>query len=278
MLTNIDINKMNHLLETNEDARQIITQLLKNHQEAVSLISHEIRNPLTLISSSLQIMELEHPEVKEFFNWKQTMDDVDFMCSLLNELSDYNNGNTLHLSVFSIEQLLKNIAVSFAISLESEQSVYPIEFTSRIMPDMGSFTGDKIKLEEVILNLLRNAKDAVMEQSYRKIRLTADRIDDRIVIRCKDNGCGIPEDLQKRSLNLSSLTNPVEQDWDLPFQKELLKPIKGRSLLSPKKALGQPLLSPSRSKFSISHRLLTAESTRLYKQAFSFYDTESVPG
>ena len=102
MLTNIDINKMNHLLETNEDARQIITQLLKNHQEAVSLISHEIRNPLTLISSSLQIMELEHPEVKEFFNWKQTMDDVDFMCSLLNELSDYNNGNTLHLSVFSI--------------------------------------------------------------------------------------------------------------------------------------------------------------------------------
>ena len=273
MLTNIDINKMNHLLETNEDARQIITQLLKNHQEAVSLISHEIRNPLTLISSSLQIMELEHPEVKEFFNWKQTMDDVDFMCSLLNELSDYNNGNTLHLSVFSIEQLLKNIAVSFAISLESEQSVHPIEFTSRIMPDMGSFTGDKIKLEEVILNLLRNAKDAVMEQSYRKIRLTADRIDDRIVIRAV-----FQKIFRKRSLNLSSLTNPVEQDWDLPFQKELLKPIKGRSLLSPKKALEQPLLSPSRSKFSISHRLLTAESTRLYKQAFSFYDTESVPG
>ena len=130
MLTNIDINKMNHLLETNEDARQIITRLLKNHQEAVSLISHEIRNPLTLISSSLQIMELEHPEVKEFSNWKQTMDDVDFMCSLLNELSDYNNGNTIHLSVFSIEQLLKNIAISFAISLESEQSAHPIEFTS----------------------------------------------------------------------------------------------------------------------------------------------------
>ena len=278
MLTNIDINKMNHLLETNEDARQIITQLLKNHQEAVSLISHEIRNPLTLISSSLQIMELEHPEVKEFFNWKQTMDDVDFMCSLLNELSDYNNGNTLHLSVFSIEQLLKNIAVSFAISLESEQSVYPIEFTSRIMPDMGSFTGDKIKLEEVILNLLRNAKDAVMEQSYRKIRLTADRIDDRIVIRCKDNGCGIPEDLQKTIFEPFITHKPGGTGLGLAVQKELLKPIKGRSLLSPKKALGQPLLSPSRSKFSISHRLLTAESTRLYKQAFSFYDTESVPG
>ena len=277
MLTNIDINKMNHLLETNEDARQIITQLLKNHQEAVSLISHEIRNPLTLISSSLQIMELEHPEVKEFFNWKQTMDDVDFMCSLLNELSDYNNGNTLHLSVFSIEQLLKNIAVSFAISLESEQSVYPIEFTSRIMPDMGSFTGDKIKLEEVILNLLRNAKDAVMEQSYRKIRLTADRIDDRIVIRCKDNGCGIPEDLQKTIFEPFITHKPGGTGLGLAVSKRIIEAHKG-TLSFPKKALGQPLLSPSRSKFSISHRLLTAESTRLYKQAFSFYDTESVPG
>lgn len=146
------------------------------------------------------------------------------------------------------------------------------------MPDMGSFTGDKIKLEEVILNLLRNAKDAVMEQSYRKIRLTADRIDDRIVIRCKDNGCGIPEDLQKTIFEPFITHKPGGTGLGLAVSKELLKPIKGRSLLSPKKALGQPLLSPSRSKFSISHRLLTAESTRLYKQAFSFYDTESVPG
>lgn len=214
-------------------------------------------------------MELEHPEVKEFFNWKQTMDDVDFMCSLLNELSDYNNGNTLHLSVFSIEQLLKNIAVSFAISLESEQSVHPIEFTSRIMPDMGSFTGDKIKLEEVILNLLRNAKDAVMEQSYRKIRLTADRIDDRIVIRCKDNGCGIPEDLQKTIFEPFITHKPGGTGLGLAVSKELLKPIKGRSLLSPK-GPGTTFTVSSRSKFSISHRLLTAESTRLYKQAFSF--------
>lgn len=126
MLTNIDINKMNHLLETNEDARQIITQLLKNHQEAVSLISHEIRNPLTLISSSLQIMELEHPEVKEFFNWKQTMDDVDFMCSLLNELSDYNNGNTLHLSVFSIEQLLKILQSPLQFHLNQNSLYIPL--------------------------------------------------------------------------------------------------------------------------------------------------------
>lgn len=191
MFTNIDINKMNRLMEENKDAKQIISQLLENHHTSVSMIAHEIRNPLTLVSSSLQIIEAQHPEVKEFNNWSQTMEDVEFMCSLLNELSSFNNSSTLHHSVFSIERLLKNIAVSFAIALDAEDSV--IEFTSRIVPGMGDFTGDKIKLEQVVLNLLRNAKEAVGEDG--RISLTAERQKDTVIIRCQDNGCGIPEDI-----------------------------------------------------------------------------------
>lgn len=178
-------------MEENKDAKQIISQLLENHHTSVSMIAHEIRNPLTLVSSSLQIIEAQHPEVKEFNNWSQTMEDVEFMCSLLNELSSFNNSSTLHHSVFSIERLLKNIAVSFAIALDAEDS--GIEFTSRIVPGMGDFTGDKIKLEQVVLNILRNAKEAVREGGY--ISLMAERQKDIIIIRCQDNGCGIPEDI-----------------------------------------------------------------------------------
>lgn len=130
MLSNIDLNKMNHLMEENNDAKQIISQLLENYHTSVSMIAHEIRNPLTLVSSSLQIMEIQHPEVKEFHNWNQTMEDVQFMCSLLNELSTFNNSSTLHHSVFQIEKLLKNIAVSFAISLDAADS--DIRFSSKI--------------------------------------------------------------------------------------------------------------------------------------------------
>ena len=123
-------------MEKNKDARQIISQLLENHHTEVSMIAHEIRNPLTLVSSSLQIIEAQHPEVREFSSWNQTMEDVRFMCSLLNDLSTFNNSNSLHHSVFSIERLLKNIAVSFAISLDSDESS-EISFLSRIAPGMG---------------------------------------------------------------------------------------------------------------------------------------------
>ena len=190
MLNNIDINKMNRLMEENSDAKQIITQLMKNHQTAVSMIAHEIRNPLTLVSSSLQVIEAQHPEVKEFYSWNQTLEDVKFMCSLLDELSTFNNGNSLHYSVFRIEQLLKNVAVSFALSLDADES--PIQFASKIASNMGDFTGDKVKLEQVILNLLRNARDAVGEDG--KIFLSASRDRDTVIIRCEDNGCSIPEE------------------------------------------------------------------------------------
>lgn len=177
-------------MEENKDAKQIISQLLENYHTSVSMIAHEIRNPLTLVSSSLQIMEIQHPEVKEFHNWNQTMEDVQFMCSLLNELSTFNNSSTLHHSVFQIEKLLKNIAVSFAISLDADDS--DIRFSSKIQSNMGDFTGDKIKLEEVILNLLQNARDAVLPGG--SIILTGERSGDQIIIQCRDNGCGISKD------------------------------------------------------------------------------------
>ena len=63
---------------------------------------------------------------------------------------------------FHWKNLLKNIAVSFAMSLDSINS--NIEFTSKISLNSDNYTGDKIKLEEVILNLLQNAKDAVSEK------------------------------------------------------------------------------------------------------------------
>ncbi|HIY29424.1 MAG TPA: HAMP domain-containing histidine kinase [Candidatus Mediterraneibacter avicola] len=191
MFTNIDINKMNRLMEENKDAKQIISQLLENHHTTVSMIAHEIRNPLTLVSSSLQIIEKQHPEVKKFNNWEQTMEDIQFMCSLLNDLSSFNNSSTLHHSVFSIEQLIKNVAVSFAISLDADGS--DIEFTSRVVPGMGDFTGDKIKLEEVLLNLLRNAREAVGKDG--RISLSAARQKETVIILCQDNGCGIPANI-----------------------------------------------------------------------------------
>lgn len=188
MLQNINLNKLNQLMRNNEDVQQIISQLLENHHSILSSVAHEIRNPLTLISSSLQLIGLQHPEAKDFNGWSQLIDDIDFIRLLLDELTAFNNGHSLHCSIFSIEDFLKNIAISFAMNVELQNP--EIEFTSCIPSSLGTFVGDKIKLEEVILNLLRNAKESIDNTGM--IKLSANRSDKTLIIQVQDDGCGIP--------------------------------------------------------------------------------------
>ena len=188
MLSHIDICRMNRLMEHNPEAKNIIEQLLQNHQTIVSLISHEIRNPLTLISSSLQLMEQTHPEVRDFSNWDQTMQDLDFLCQLLSELSAYNNGSTLRYQVFSLQKLLRSVAVSFAISLENAS----VSFRSSIDPAIKDYAGDQIKLREVLLNLLKNARESQADEIVLSASSGCDTSGIQISIR--DNGCGIEQD------------------------------------------------------------------------------------
>lgn len=187
MLSHIDICRMNRLIEHNPEAKKIIEQLLQNHQTIVSLISHEIRNPLTLISSSLQLMEQTHPEVRDFSNWDQTMQDLDFLCQLLSELSAYNNGSTLRYQVFSLQELLRSVAVSFAISLENAS----VSFRSSIDPAIKDYAGDQIKLREVLLNLLKNARESQADEIVLSASSGCDTSGIQISIR--DNGCGIKQ-------------------------------------------------------------------------------------
>ena len=57
----------------------------------IAKITHEIRNPLTLINSSLQLIESVHPEVKDFQFWSQTLEDVEYLNQLLDDLAAYSD-------------------------------------------------------------------------------------------------------------------------------------------------------------------------------------------
>ena len=63
----------------------------------ISTISHEIRNPLTLVYSTLQLIESQHPEVLTFSHWTELHQDIEYMKFLLEDLSSYNNGERLEL-------------------------------------------------------------------------------------------------------------------------------------------------------------------------------------
>ncbi len=190
MFSATDYDKLQQIMEESSDKKELLTRLLESHRMEVSAISHEIRNPLTLVYSTLQLIEAQHPEVLDFCHWDSMHQDIEYMTQLLSELSSYNNGEKLSLSQTNTVTFLKNLVLSFASSVLDTD----IEFTSRIASDLPPLMADTLKLKQTLLNLLNNAKDAVLscpDSESPAIRLDTEHIGQTLHIKISDNGSGI---------------------------------------------------------------------------------------
>lgn len=203
MFLESDFDKLHQIMEESPEKRALLERLLESHQMTISAISHEIRNPLTLIYSTLQLISSQHPETASFKYWGQLMKDVEYTNLLLEELSIYNNSDRLTLTPTDTVSFFKTTALSFAASIADTE----IEFTSRVPDSLPEINCDSIKLRQVVLNLLRNAQDGVLaceeyhrKDSCRKILLEVYSLTDEseqtssVCVKISDNGCGIPSE------------------------------------------------------------------------------------
>lgn len=186
--TSNDYEQLQQLMNECPENHALIQKLLDNQRYTISKISHELRNPLTLISSTIQLIEAQHPETTSFKYWNNLRGDLAYMSQLLTELSSYNNCERLHTETFSSLEFLQRICLSFAASCADTKT----SFTSKLPDSLPSITGDRVKLKEVLLNLLKNAKDAV--GSSGTICLLAETTETNLTIQISDSGCGIPSE------------------------------------------------------------------------------------
>lgn len=66
-----------------------VSKLKNDFHYTLSKFSHELRNPLTLINSGLQMIASAHPEVKEYEHWDDVMDNLDYVTEILYLIFDY---------------------------------------------------------------------------------------------------------------------------------------------------------------------------------------------
>ncbi|HCT92003.1 MAG TPA: two-component sensor histidine kinase [Lachnospiraceae bacterium] len=188
MLTQDDYEKLNRFYEENRTFRELFQAIEKDHLSSLSKISHEIRNPVTLINSFLQMLAAEHPEVCTYRYWDDIMENMTFLRELLTDLSDYNNARILHKSETNPYWLLSSVVESVRPSLREQHVDIQLNKESAIP----SFFIDGTRIREVLLNLIRNAAEAMPDGGEITCSIFTDG--DRLFIRIRDNGPGIPEE------------------------------------------------------------------------------------
>lgn len=192
---------------------------------------HELRNPLTALYSTLQLMESRNPELKEVKYWPTLQYNVEDMISLISSFSALTKSEDLILEEFDQKIFFQRLCLTFAASIADSE----VEFTSKINIPYSKITRDKSKLQEVFLNLLKNAYEATAPKG--QIFFDVKKKNDRIVVLMKDTGCGMDEEQLKHIFEPFVTYKKNGTGLGLPICKQIIEAHGGT--ISVKSKLGE---------------------------------------
>lgn len=161
-------------------------QLTQQDSLSLSQISHELRTPVTLVNSYLQLFSSSHPEVKSFPYWEDIVENMDLLKELLGNLSQYNSSHSLQRQPLALDQLAKDLLASLAPVFARRR----IRIHTCFPEKLPLIAGDGLKLRQVFFNLLNNAMDAMPQGGSITIGLSLRESSIHLTI--KDTGEGIP--------------------------------------------------------------------------------------
>ena len=171
------------------------SKLEMSRREFVANVSHELRTPLTTVKSYAETLKdfLDDEIDKEQFESFLTVieGESDRMTRLVRDLLilsklDYGK-NQLRREQFNLSKLLADVVKKIKISADNKKQILIYEPTTPIE----SFTGDKDRIEQVLVNIISNAIKYTPEGG--EISVTSMSVYDTAYIKVKDTGMGIPK-------------------------------------------------------------------------------------
>jgi PAS domain S-box-containing protein len=160
--------------------------------ETAAVLAHEISNPLTAMLLNLRSLErgLIETRKKKFASMvKDISAEVLHLSNLLQDFSRLSRRETYNLQPSSLGVLAQEI-------LATESAKYPskrIRVELKVEPDLPLVLADHGKIKQALLNLFKNAEDAMPKGGT--LTLRAYKSEDRVILEVRDSGIGIPQNL-----------------------------------------------------------------------------------
>lgn len=189
------------------EAQFVQSQKMQAIGQLAGGVAHDFNNLLTAISGHCDLLLLRHDRNDpEYADLVQIHQNANRAASLVGQLLAFSRKQTLKPERLDLEDVLADLT-HLLNRLVGERITLRLAHA----PDLGAIRADRRQLEQVVMNLVVNARDAMPEGGTIRIETEAltlkedlrrDRAlvpaGDYAVIRVLDTGCGIPpERLQK---------------------------------------------------------------------------------
>jgi two-component system NtrC family sensor kinase len=168
-------------------------QRLAQLGKLVADMAHEVNNPLMIISGNAQLSLMENIQSETVNNnIKIIFEESKRAKNIIQRLLKFSRPSKGELRVIDIN---KNIDAVLSI-VEHQFNLANIEIKRNYADNLPSILIDEQQMQEVFMNLLNNANDAILESGV--IEITTSSEGDFLRIDFKDTGCGMSEQVKKR--------------------------------------------------------------------------------
>jgi signal transduction histidine kinase len=219
---------------------------LESYRKLMSVMTHEIMNlltPLTTVAKELFTLydnrdhhsgtqEIDENTIRTTTNGLRLIDEQSN--GVLNFVNSYRKISKLpkpEFATFDAEEWAEQLKIVYGGKMKENN----ISFSVLTEKALRHITADKKLLNQVMINIINNAVDAVMEaEGQRMIEIRLSRsAHDRIIIKIINNGPGIPKELQEKIFIPFFTTKKTGSGIGLSISQEIMKLHAGSILIVP---------------------------------------------
>ncbi|MFO1337922.1 MAG: ATP-binding protein [Burkholderiaceae bacterium] len=217
--------RTSQLRSANEELKRQVAQRMQAEDELMQAgklaalgqmsagISHEINQPLTALRalSKNTVLLLEGGRTKTVADNLRLIDEmVERMGRITRQLKSFaRKGGSLAEPV-DLAAAVNNVLVLLEHRLRGDRVQVQVEVPAGLQ-----VMGDATRLEQVLLNLITNALDAMQHANERWLMVQAEALGDRVEVRVLDNGGGISDEDLPRLFEPFFTTKPAGQGLGL---------------------------------------------------------------
>jgi len=195
-------------------------------------LAHEIKNPLAGIKVSIEVLASElEVDQKDRDVFRLIINEINRIETLLKNLLSYARPPKPNFVSLDLNEILETAIRTVQLSLkgagEESGKVKNIEFVKELGDGLPVIVADAAQLQQVVLNLLLNAVDAIQEKGTITVKsLTKGKDSVQIVV--ADTGKGIDEQGLEKIFQPFFTTKPKGTGLGLSICKRLIEQHHGR--------------------------------------------------
>lgn len=230
-----EYNKMVAKLEASAEALAK-TEREGAWREMARQVAHEIKNPLTPMKLSIQYLQKaidsNHPNVKELSsNVARTLvEQIDHLSKIAADFSQFANIGYTNAERFDLHEVIRSLQDLYRADPNTE-------FTWRPVGREVILFADKTQMNRLFTNLFGNAVEACGGQ-FCHIEVDERVIGNKVQIRVRDNGEGIPAEMQSRIFIPNFTTKSSGTGLGLAMCKGIVEQAQGRIWFETEQGVG----------------------------------------